>query len=103
MLKDQTNPTTTDISDLSISWREAIDLLENYNKSAFEHFYNFHSIHGIRDKNLSPCERLADISDNCESTAENLICDFISAIIYASKRDEEDFDSYAIDEEGFHF
>lgn len=86
-----------------ISWSDSIDALELINPLAFNYFYDFHSMHGLREKNLSPFRRLAGIGDYCESAAENLTDDFLRAIANHFSIDESDMDSYSVSEDGFKF
>ena len=86
-----------------ISWGKAIDALELINPQAFDCFYHFHSIHGLRERNLSPFRRLVGIGDYCESTSETLTEDFLSAIADFFSIDESDMYSYSLSEEGFEF
>ena len=86
-----------------ISWSDSIDALELINPRAFDYFYHFHSMYGLKERNLSPFRRLAGIGDYCESAAENLIDDFLRAIANHFSIDESDMDSYCVSEEGFQF
>jgi len=86
-----------------ISWSESIDALELINPRAFDYYYHFHSMHGLRDRNLSPLGRLIGIGDYCESTGDSLTNDFLSAIADHFSLDESDMDSYCMSDEGFHF
>jgi hypothetical protein len=90
-------------SEQLFSWSESIDALEITNPLAFDYFYHFHSMNGLREGNLSPYRRLVGIGDFCESSSEKLTEDFLYAITDRFSIDREDMNSYYVSEEGFHF
>jgi hypothetical protein len=91
------------LSNQLITWSESIDALESINPLAFNYYYDFHSTHGLKERNLSPFKRLSGIGDYCESAGENLTADFIRAIAEHFSIVESDLDSYCVSEQGFLF
>lgn len=85
-----------------ISWSDSINALELVNPNAFNYFYHFHSMHGLREGDLSPFKRLTGIGDHCESAIDSLTEDFLGAIADLYSIDKINMDSYCVSEEGFH-
>ena len=59
-------------------------------------------MHGLREGDLSPFERLTGIGDHCESALDTLTEDFLGAIADHFSIDKSNMDSYCVSEEGFH-
>jgi hypothetical protein len=85
------------------SWSDSINALEAIKPLAFRYFYDFHSIHGLRERNLSPNKRLVEIGNYCESASESLTDDFFCAITEHFSIDECNIDYFCVSDEGFHF
>lgn len=46
-----------------IQWTKVLDAFEKQNPRGFNYFYHFHYIHGLPECDLSPFERLDEITD----------------------------------------
>jgi hypothetical protein len=59
----------------SIHWNDALHCLESTNPCAFDYYYHFHYINGLKENALSPYERLMEIGEHspcdCEVLAAN--------------------------------
>jgi hypothetical protein len=85
------------------NWVDLLDLAENNRPRAYNFFYDFHSFYGLKEGDLCPSERLADIERHSPCDFQQLVYDFTAAALPNLTGDQLEAMEHRINPEGIVF
>jgi hypothetical protein len=84
-------------------WVDLLDLAEKNRPRAYNLFYGFHSVYGLKEGDLCPSERLADIERHSPCDFQQLVYDFTAAALPYLTGDQLEEMEREINSEGISF